>query len=298
MSDELLEEAIRLIKQGQVEGGGKILANLLNKNARLQRAWAWMYACVKTDEQRIQCLKKVLEINPNNAKAKVVLLELEDRQTSTLSVIDVIPTETKELNNELEPKAGQAELVTKVDPEEFAESTEHHVFNPKNYHTISIKPDDNPFSKKRVIFTGLPEIESGMYSNTLVIGGIALTPDDHPKCIEAGHKAGTSQCYICEFFSEVDCPIRRDPTILGEVRTLFSQNKRYWQEIRERQLAVIDAVYSELKMHGRPLHYEVLTSIMQDRHPKLRLSASNVLSLMKWHPEKFEKVEIGVYQAK
>jgi len=81
MEEEKLELAIALIKKGQREDGRQILVGLLKENTRIVRAWAWLYECVNSDEQRIFCLKKVVELNPNYVEAKEALAELERKQS-------------------------------------------------------------------------------------------------------------------------------------------------------------------------------------------------------------------------
>ena len=89
-----------------------------------------------------------------------------------------------------------------------------------------------------------------------------------------------------------------DPTILSETKALFARRKRYWLTNYERRQALIDAIYDELKAHGRSLHYEVLTKIVRDRYPKLKIKSGSVLRLMSSAPEKFEWIDRGVYKAK
>ncbi len=113
------------------------------------------------------------------------------------------------------------------------------------------------------------KFKSGMYGSRLYIGGIPITPNDFPECIQTGFALHKSRCYICEFFAEVDCPLRNDPTILLETKELFAQRKRYMlvyyerqQAILENRQALVEAIYDELKSHGRPLHYEILTKMV------------------------------------
>jgi hypothetical protein len=61
---------------------------------------------------------------------------------------------------------------------------------------------------------------------------------------------------------------------------------------------MLEAVYTELKDHGRPLHYDMIAKIVKSRYPFLGLSPYKVLYLMERHPEKFECVGQGVYKTK
>lgn len=293
MSDEELEKAIALIKAGNIDQGGKILVSLLKQNQQIERAWAWSFACVKTDDQRIYCLKKVLELNPGHTKAKAALTELESKLNAKPEKVVV---EQVKLKRRRKPKPAPMEQEHKPRPKKTPKPDEPHVFNPNNYNIIFTKPGENLFAKdKRAHF---PEIESGMYGYKLVIGAIAITPFDYPECVEIGHILKKSKCYFCDFFSYADCPFRHDLYILHETQILFAQRRRYWQEDNERRHNIIDAIYKELKDHGRPLHYEVLTKIILDRYPRLRLNPQKILRFMGRHSEKFEWVDIGVYKAK
>jgi hypothetical protein len=131
-----------------------------------------------------------------------------------------------------------------------------------------------------------------------LIGGIPITSFDYPQCVEIHRIPHKSECHNCEFFAIRDCPIQRNPMILKDVITLFAHNKRYVEEYEERRQIIIETIFTELKEHGRPLHYEVVSRILHDRHPNLKLNSLKVLHLMRWHPEKFEWVDKGVYKAK
>jgi len=310
MPDEELEKAIALIKAGNIDQGGKILVSLLKQNQQIERAWAWLYVYVKTDDQRIYCLKKVLELNPNHEKAKTALARLTKQQTFQLEPSPsaqenklIAPKDTAEptakQKRRRKPKPKPEIQESEPTVEKSTKSAEPHVFKIENYKVVFTKPGENLFAKDKRTPNDFPEIDSGMYYGTkLVIGGVSITSFDYPNCVEEGRTLHKSQCYFCEFFSVSDCPIRRDPTILRDVIALYSQNRSYWQEYQERRDEIIDAIYSELKAHGRPLHYEILTKIVCDRYPKLKLNSRKIVHIMGWHTGKFECIGEGVYKAK
>jgi hypothetical protein len=189
-------------------------------------------------------------------------------------------------------------------PQKSAKSDETHTSSLDKFKVVFIKPkvifnksDEKPYAKTDYTKADFPDLEAAMIGNTLSIGGIRINAHDFPECISVGHTLPKSECYICEFFSVSDCPIRRDPTTLREASAIIAQNKRFWKEDREYRDSIIDAIYSELKSHGRPLHYEVLARIIHDRYPKLKLVPWRVLKIMTAHPEKFSWVDTGVYKA-
>ena len=129
-------------------------------------------------------------------------------------------------------------------------------------------------------------------------GSWLLTPYDHPDCIEEGHLLKRSNCDLCEFFGYADCPIRHDPEILYDVLAFYAQQARYWVVSEERREVMLEAVYTELKDHGRPLHYETIARIVRGRYPTLGLTPLKILYMMQRNPEKFECVDNGVYKTK
>jgi hypothetical protein len=78
--ENTLEQAIASIRAGDKESGKRTLAQILQANPHNETAWLWMSAVVNRDKRRIHCLKRVLEINPANAQARMGLEQLERRQ--------------------------------------------------------------------------------------------------------------------------------------------------------------------------------------------------------------------------
>ena len=78
MSDDL-QKAIFLIKSGDKDGGRNILTRILRSDINNEKAWLWMTKVVDTDEKRIECLERVLEINPKNEVAKRGISQLRGR---------------------------------------------------------------------------------------------------------------------------------------------------------------------------------------------------------------------------
>jgi hypothetical protein len=365
MDEQAIKHAFQLIDQGHIEEGGPALVSQLGY-AREEDGWGWLYSCVKTDAQRIYCIRRILQINPRHQKAQDALVEIKLKEAKAISQFDAqdveeivhrldeqqleaIPMGHQEIsvyNNSDKEQLTEAEIdgqyrqgllpefeavgsrgdtvINKSDIlvprkkklnvkkkskkpkqkmsdeelEKALKSTEPHVFNPKIYHTIPTDADENLFTRNKKTGGSYPEIASGMYGRRLVIGGVPITSSDYPHCIEVHRIPHKSYCHNCEFFSIIDCPIRRDITILRDAITLFAHHKRYAQEFEERKQIIIETIFTELKAHGRPLHYEVVSRILHDRHPNLKLNSRKVLQYMHWHPEKFENIDRGVYQAK
>ena len=64
------------ISRGDKNTAQQILANILNQESQNADAWLLLADILDNPEQRIDCLKRVLKINPNNVIAKRRLDEL------------------------------------------------------------------------------------------------------------------------------------------------------------------------------------------------------------------------------
>jgi hypothetical protein len=89
MSD-LFEQAVSYIKAGDLENGKKMLIQVLQQNPKDENAWLWMSRCVPTIEQKKECFKRALSINPNNEMARKAMEKLSS-PTSPTQVPDNLP---------------------------------------------------------------------------------------------------------------------------------------------------------------------------------------------------------------
>jgi len=64
---------------------------------------------------------------------------------------------------------------------------------------------------------------------------------------------------------------------------------------RVKSNALMRACYNSLATHGEALHYEILTRMVQDRHPELKATANSVLAILSMRRDAFRKVDTGVY---
>jgi hypothetical protein len=65
----LLRQGIAAVRAGRVEQAQRLLSQVLDLDADSERAWLWMSA-VRHGEDRLECLKSVLAINPFNEHAR------------------------------------------------------------------------------------------------------------------------------------------------------------------------------------------------------------------------------------
>lgn len=76
MSNQL-QQAIAAIKAGDKETGRRLLAEIIKNEPTNENALLWMTQILDSKKNRIKCLQKVLEINPNNEMAKRGLARLQ-----------------------------------------------------------------------------------------------------------------------------------------------------------------------------------------------------------------------------
>lgn len=95
--DSDLQRAIELIKSGKRSQGGRLLSEILKKDPRNMNAWLWLSSCVDSNEKKIYCLKKALEIDPNHEVARVALSKIQTqvKEPSEKEILGVDPQLTK-----------------------------------------------------------------------------------------------------------------------------------------------------------------------------------------------------------
>src|SRR5437016_3329546 len=66
---QLLQQGIAAAKAGQPAEARQLLQQAVRSDPSSEAAWLWLSSVAKDDQERIFCLKKLLEINPNNENA-------------------------------------------------------------------------------------------------------------------------------------------------------------------------------------------------------------------------------------
>lgn len=89
-SKEKLSKAIDLIKIGKRKEGGQILVEIVRSEPTNETAWLWLSICVADKNKKIQCLKKVLELNPKNATALNAMDEFSKHYETTPTVDEIV----------------------------------------------------------------------------------------------------------------------------------------------------------------------------------------------------------------
>ena len=75
--EQLLNDGIAAAKAGNKVEARRLIEEVLAKNDRLERAWLALAGLVDTPRERRICLENVLEINPNNERARQAISQLD-----------------------------------------------------------------------------------------------------------------------------------------------------------------------------------------------------------------------------
>lgn len=70
MQTDLLKHGIAAAEAGKTEIAGQLLSQVVAQDPHSEMAWWWLSKVAEDPEQRIQCLQRVLSINPQNTEAK------------------------------------------------------------------------------------------------------------------------------------------------------------------------------------------------------------------------------------
>jgi len=77
--DAMLQSAIQHVKANRKAEARRLLEQIVSVDQMNEQAWLWLSACVETAEEQAICLENVLDINPNNQKARKGLQALQTR---------------------------------------------------------------------------------------------------------------------------------------------------------------------------------------------------------------------------
>lgn len=97
MASEKVFEAIILIKSGDRGQARDLLVQAIKENPNNEDAWYAMAAIVGDIEKKMECLVRVLEINPKNDKAKRYLRKLIRHQVDNPPLIQGVQAELKKV---------------------------------------------------------------------------------------------------------------------------------------------------------------------------------------------------------
>ncbi len=82
---ELTELGITALEQGHRDAALRLLTEAVARDPLDAAAWLWLSGAVEDDDQRADCLRRVIEIEPDNAAARAGLEQIEARQRLPLT---------------------------------------------------------------------------------------------------------------------------------------------------------------------------------------------------------------------
>lgn len=139
-----LEQAISQIKSGNISEGKKLLLEVINENPQEEKAWLWMYQCVSTSNQKAECLRRALAINPSNQAARAALEKLSPvKKDSSPAVTQTTPKPPQSIptQNTSDPKPRN---IAEAGAQPYKAATA-----PKNTPPVSQKSVKRPVPKKK-----------------------------------------------------------------------------------------------------------------------------------------------------
>src|ERR1700682_5739852 len=76
MADEMFDEAVQALKDGQRLRAKDLLTRLIKVDQSKPDYWLWMSAAVDSEKEQVFCLKNVLRLDPNSVPARRALVVL------------------------------------------------------------------------------------------------------------------------------------------------------------------------------------------------------------------------------
>lgn len=97
MSIDIFTEAQQAMQRGEKIRARKLLSQVLYSDPQNEQAWLLMARLADTEDQVIDCLQRVLIINPDNTSVKTALAALKHKTNTqaplTTVITDVKPTQ-------------------------------------------------------------------------------------------------------------------------------------------------------------------------------------------------------------
>jgi len=74
--NDVIQQGVNAYKSGDHKTARILFISAIKQTPNSERAWGWLFNVCKTDQERLYCLNQVIRINPENAKAKELLVKL------------------------------------------------------------------------------------------------------------------------------------------------------------------------------------------------------------------------------
>src|SRR5512135_3270270 len=80
--NELTQQGIAALKSGDRAAARQLLTAAIKQDSGDVTAWLWLTGTLEKDEERIACLRKVLQLDPNNQAAARGLAQITERRAA------------------------------------------------------------------------------------------------------------------------------------------------------------------------------------------------------------------------
>lgn len=328
-----LTRAIVLIESGAKHIALPIIAKILANTPKNEKAWFYLAYCVDDEKRKLECIKRILEINPENVDVKslqnkksldsdVAIRSNQNYEVRNQTVteqnhnvansgpmdgFDQITKEKNTLNTTENVSDGTLDKIVISEVKEIVIGSDSITSKKKEMRKRNRKKNEfveNQIPSKVNIY-GFKEginqssrLETGIFGKTTIVDGLKISPYEGPPCLRGKTTSSEEYCGECDYFSPKECLLRFDDNLFEDLNRFVKFRLENQAKQVRRSLVVSRIIHNELKTHGRPLHYSIVFRIISDRHPKLHLTEKSVCKFMSWHPELFECIEEGIYRAK
>lgn len=272
-----LERAIQYAMAGSYHFAKPMLKGIVLEDPYLDEAWFYLALCETEIPKKIECLLEVIRINPNNLDAikliksinsdyKVTAIYSKKRGfPNTRDYYDVQSENDDKKNSGLDPGELDSDLIIEDE----------------------IQGED------------INSAYAIVFSTTILANGYFFHYNDRPCCLQSltVKETDSTPCDECEYFLPSECPLNIDDCLFTDVRSIFNVIEKFRTAKALRSLKAARIIHHELMLHGRPLHYSVITNIVMKRYPELKLSKQEIYEFMLSYPELIQRVDDGVYKA-
>lgn len=336
MFTQELYRAIDIIESGDKQTAIPILAKILVENPRNEKAWVYLYYCIEDKEKQLECLKQAIFINPKNENVRNLINKLDPDYNKKIKAsekgIEIIPINSEQIKTAEDTPIEKDDNQTLHNPSPNVELDKFNKAAKKHDLTIGTEKDqkicDSNSSKKKVFSEEIhtkkkvnkqkknekhednfsygfreginqsSRLETGIFGKTIIVDGLKIPANGGPPCLSGGNVVSEEDCETCEYFSSKECLLRYDSYLFEELNQFLAIREEQQVQQIKRSKAISKIIHYELKAHGRPLHYSMISKIITSRYPKLHLSEKGIRRFMDWHRDLFERVEEGIYKAK
>jgi len=290
MDDEDFQIINNEIRDGKLESAREKAFTLLRKDPKDYLAWFLLSKCWDDIQARMECLQNAIGINPGD---ELVVSEFAViKKQYDKSLYGKNPPD----NPDRKPKKRKA--ASEKVPLFCQKSSEDPNGEPTKHKIYVRKLEDDFFYGQEVRLDPSSRMESGIFGNHIIVDGISISSRDLPPCLRVLDPSPDDCCDTCDYFISNNCLLRFDEFFAEEIYNFNNMRLERQLILLQRSRLVAKIIFDELKKHGRPLHYSIISKIVVDRYPKLNLTKQEVYQFILMHPEIIKRVGEGIYQAR